>query len=157
MTDLGNRYALSALRAKRGELAGEIVQLKRKLTWSEDSLRHIDASLAILDPARDPALIPAKRLQKRVKLFRQGQLGALILAALRRTKTPQSTVDVVTAVLEAGGHGEEARAGLRHRVRGNLSYLEAQGRVKKLGRGRDARWAINSGPALRLASGGQAR
>ncbi|HVZ27740.1 MAG TPA: hypothetical protein VG798_03710 [Rhizomicrobium sp.] len=151
MTDLGNRYALSALRAKRGELAGEIAQLKKKLAWAEDSLRHIDASLAILDPARDPAEIPAKRPQKRVKLFRQGQLGALILAALRQAKTPQTTGEVVTAVLAACGHGEGARPGLAPRVRGNLAYLEGAGRVKKLNRGRQARWAINPGPAVRLA------
>jgi hypothetical protein len=152
MTDLGNRYALSALRAKRGELAGEIVQLKRKLAWAEDSLRHIDASLEILDPARDPSLIPAKRPQKRIKLFRQGQLSALILGALRQAKSPLTTADVVTAVLLTGGYGEGARPGLGPRVRGNLAYLESQGRARKLGRGRKARWLPGSGSALRLAS-----
>lgn len=148
MTDLGNRYALSALKAKRAEMAGEAAQLKKKLKWLEDSLRHIDASLMIFDPVGDPATIPAKRPQKRVKLFRQGELSGSLLAILRLSKAPLSTADVVSALIDQGGFRDDAKAGLAPRVRGNLSYLESQGRIVKLGRGRAARWTSKMNPAI---------
>jgi hypothetical protein len=142
MTDLGNRYALSALKAKRAELAGEITVLKRKLDWAETSLRHIDASLNILDPSGDPTLIPAKRPQKRVKLFRQGQLGAMIIGALRASQTPLSTAEVVRTLMVSGRLVEAAKTGLQPRVRSNLAYLQKQNRVSKIGKSRDCRWGL---------------
>lgn len=142
MTDLGNRYALSALRAKRAEIAGEIVALKRKLDWAEKSLRHLDASLNILDPTGDPTQIPAKRPQKRVKLFRQGQLGAMILGALRTAQRPLATAEVVRALVESGRLGDGAEAGLKARVRSNLAHLLKTARVLKQGKGVAVLWYL---------------
>jgi hypothetical protein len=144
MTDLGNRYALSALRAKRAELAGEITYLKRKLAWAEDSLRHLDASLLIFDPAGDPAQIPAKRPQKRVKLFRQGQLGGMILAALRSGGRPMGTHDIVTVIMDKNGYGAVARKSLGSRVRGNLAYQEVTGKIVKAGKGKAVLWSLKT-------------
>ena len=127
-------------RAKRAELAGEIILLKRKLAWAEDNLRHLDASLLIFDLAGDPAQVPAKRPQKRVKLFRQGKLGGLILGALWRAKAPMSTAAIVDALVQVGSYGDEARPGLVARVRGNLAYLARSKRVEKIGRRRTTKW-----------------
>ena len=68
MSDNGNRYALAALKDKRATLAGEIVKLKKKLAGRQDQIVHVDASIALFDPAYRVGSIPAKR--KRVKLFR---------------------------------------------------------------------------------------
>ena len=81
--DRGARYALSALRKKRAELASEIVHLERQLRHRKDSLGHVDATLRLLDPSIDTKEIPNKRYPKRVKLFRQGELGRMILGVLR--------------------------------------------------------------------------
>ena len=105
-TDNGNRYALVALRDKRATLAGEIADLKKQIAWRTEALGHVDACLRLMDPEADPARLPAKRPYKRVKLFRQGELGRMILDALRRAGKPLGTHAVVTALLEAGGHGE---------------------------------------------------
>jgi hypothetical protein len=64
---------------KRAELASEIVHLERQLRHRKDSLGHVDATLRFLDPSIDPKVIPNKRHPRRVKLFRQGELGRLIL------------------------------------------------------------------------------
>jgi hypothetical protein len=148
MTDLGNRYALSALKAKRASLAGEIAAMKKKLAWAEDSLRHVDACLMLLEPTGDPSAIPAKRPQKRVKLFRQGELSGSLLAILRASRVPLSTIEVVAALIERGGLSDDAKAALAPRVRGNLSYLESLGRIAKLGHGRGARWTSKMSPVI---------
>jgi hypothetical protein len=78
----GSRYALSALKRKRASLAAEIVQLERQVQSRKDSLGHVDACLRLLDPSFPVEAIPNKRIVKHVTLFRQGELGRLILGAL---------------------------------------------------------------------------
>ncbi len=148
-TDTGNRYALKALKDKRAALAGEIIQLKKKLDWAEGQLRHIDATLALFDPKVDPEAIPAARPQKRIKLFKQGELNRLILDALRTGEGPLRTQDIVSAIMMAQGHDENARTALQPRVRSNLQYLMKRGEVAKIGGGRNARWALQSGDLAR--------
>jgi hypothetical protein len=139
----GDRYALSALRKKRAELASEIVHLERQLRHRRDALGHVDATLRLLDPSVNTKEIPNKRYPKRVRLFRQGELGRLILGALRDGNgQPVTTAAVVTAILKAGGHGEAARTALAPRVRSNLAYLERRQLVTKLGDRASACWQL---------------
>ena len=44
---------------------------------------HVDATLRLLDESVDIDAIPNKRPPRRIKLFRQGKLGRMILDALR--------------------------------------------------------------------------
>ena len=142
MNENGNCYALHALRDKRATLAGEIADLKKQLAWRVSQLDHVDACLTIFEPGFDPQKIGLKRPRKRVKLFRQGELGRLIIDALRRAGKPLGTHDVVSALLVAGGYGESARPSLTTRVRGNLAYLERESKVAKSGKASTARWSL---------------
>jgi hypothetical protein len=142
MNELGNRYALAALKRQRGLLAGEIATLKKRLAWAEGQLVHVDATIHLLDPAIVTDALPTVRPQKRIKLFRQGELGRLIIDALRRAGKPLGTADVVSAVMAAGKHAEPARAALAPRVRGNLAYLEKSAKVAKRGRGSSVTWTL---------------
>ena len=135
-------YALSALKRKRATIASEIVQLERQLRHLKEALGHVDYTLKLLDPEADPEAIPNKRPVRRVKLFRQGELGRMILGTLRNAEGELPTAAIVDAVLAAGGHGEGARRTMAPRVRGNLAYLERRGMVAKSGTGRDARWGL---------------
>jgi hypothetical protein len=92
MEDLGNKYALAALKNKRATLAGEIAELKKQLAWRVSQLDHVDACLTIFEPGFDVNALGIKRPRKRVKLFRQGELGRLIIDALRRAGKPLSTL-----------------------------------------------------------------
>ena len=139
----GSRYALSALTRKRASLASEIVQLERQLRHRKESLVHVDATLKLLDPSIETDAIPNKRITKRVKLFRQGELGRMILGALRKTDgLALSTAEIVSDVLDAGGHGEAARPTLTPRVRGNLAYLQRRRKVAKSGNGKAVTWNL---------------
>lgn len=142
MNDLSNKYALAALKKRRAETAGEIVDLKKQLAWRQSQLDHLDATLLIFDPEIDTRKLPVSRPRKRIKLFRQGELGRLILDALRRAGAPLGTHAITTALLEAGGYGEPARPSLTPRVRGNLAYLESRGAITKAGRGKSVIWSV---------------
>jgi len=142
MNEKGNQYALAALKDRRATLAGEITHLKRQLAWAQNQLDHVDACLTIFEPGFDPAKIGQKLVHRRVKLFRQGELGRLIIDALRRAGRPLGTHEIVTALLEAGGHGESARPSLGPRVRGNLAYQVRRGFVTSTGAGREIVWTL---------------
>lgn len=144
MNELGNRYALAALKDTRAKLAGEIAQAKASLKWKLEQLEHVDATLRILDPSLDPKGLPVSRPRKRIKLFRQGELGRLVVDALRRAGKPVGTHFIVTALLTEAGYDESVRPSLTPRVRGNLAYLEGAGKVSKSGTGREAIWALTN-------------
>jgi hypothetical protein len=142
MENLGNKYALAALKRQRGLLSAEIIAAKNALKWKQDQLEHLDCTLRLLDPTLDPKGLPIARPRKRFKLFRQGELGQLIRDTLRTAGKPLGTHQIVTALLEAGGHGEAARPSLTPRVRGNLAYLERQRKVAKAGSAKTATWSL---------------
>lgn len=143
MNDKGNRYALSALKEKRGILSSEIVQLERQLRHRREMLVHVDATLQLLDPSISTDEIPNRRIPRRIKLFRQGELGRMIRDALRRAEgKPISTADIVSFIIELGGHGPDARQALAQRVRGNLAYLRRRGVVERVSGGKVAMWRL---------------
>jgi hypothetical protein len=95
-----------------------------------------------LDPATVPGSIPLKRAPKNIKLFRQGELGRMIVGVMRNAGIWVSTQEITGAILEAGGHGAAARPSVKPRVRGNLAYLHRRGKVVKRGNGKTTRWAL---------------
>ena len=142
MENLGNKYALCALRERRSELAGELITLERKLRGIREAMSHVDGVLRLFDPEADPKAIKAKPY-RRVKLFGQGKLNRMILDALRATGRPMSTAEVTAAVGAAQGFGEAAAKGLRNRVRANLFYLwKARATVSKAGERETAMWQL---------------
>ena len=120
------------------------MDLKKQLAWRVSQLDHVDACLTIFEPGFDIKAIGIKRPRKRVKLFRQGELGRLIIDALRRAGKPLGTHEITSALLDASGYGESARAGLGPRVRGNLAYQERRGTVKSAGAGKTITWSLSA-------------
>lgn len=140
----GDRYALAALKNKRATIASEIIQLERQLRHRKDMLVHVDATLKLLDPSIEVDAIPHKRPPQRIKLFRQGELGRMIIDAIRRNGGEASLQHIVDATLDAGDQDVSARRALSPRVRGNLAYLNRQGKIVKTGDGRGAIWSLST-------------
>ena len=143
MNHKGNKYAIHALKQKRAVIASEIVQLERQLRHKRENLVHVDATLAILDPDVNPDSIPNKRIIKHVNIFRSGELSRLIMTVFRNSDgQPLSTREIVDAVMREHGVGEEARQGIRPRVRTSLAYQVKRGKIMKIGNGTTARWRL---------------
>lgn len=142
MNELGNKYALAALRERRAEIAGEITVAERRLAYLREALGHIDGTLRLFDPDANPDAILPKKPYKRVKLFGAGKLNRLILDALREAGKPLTTREVIAAIVARLGYGEDASKAMSHRVRANLLYLsKGKGSVTKEGERAGARWA----------------
>lgn len=143
MNDLGNKYALAALRERRAEMAGEITEAERRLRNLKAAIVHVDATLRLFDPDADPSTIASKRPYRRTKLFGQGKLNRLILDALRDADRPMATLEVVDSIVATLGYGPDAAKGMKGRVRANLLYLwKTRGLVTKEGERETARWSL---------------
>ncbi len=142
MNQLRNQYALAALRERRAETFGEIIQLESRVRSLRSSLVHLDASLAILDPDRDPKAIPSKRT-RRVKLFGQGKLNCMVMDAMREGARPMTTLEITESICARLSYGEAAKRSMRNRVRANLLYLwKVRGQIVKVGERETALWAL---------------
>ena len=73
---------LSALEAKRAEIAGVIEHHQQAINQARTDLLHIDATLGIFGYAEDPEAIPAKR-SVTANLFGRGELQRTIFDLLR--------------------------------------------------------------------------
>jgi hypothetical protein len=58
---VGEPHVISALVAKRAELAGEIEAVGKRLAQLRADLVHLDAVRRLFDATAEPAAIPAKR------------------------------------------------------------------------------------------------
>jgi hypothetical protein len=102
MTDLGNKYAVAALRNKRAVLAGEIAKLEKTLEWKRHQLVHLDATLALFGEG-DPDSIKPVKPYKRIALFKQGELSQHVRESLRRGGKPMLLSEVVESVVKELG------------------------------------------------------
>ena len=143
MTEVGFRYAVCSLRAKRAEIAGEIDTLKLQLAHRRRELAKVDDILRILAPASDPTQIPPKKAIRYLNVFRQGELGRLIIGLLRTANGPMTNLEIARTVIERGGLSQDLWVAIHRRTRANLAYLEAQSRVIKTGQGRRATWTTS--------------
>ena len=144
MENLGNKYALAALRHKRAVLAGELVTLEKQAAWKRQQLAHVDATLGVFGEADPDAIKPVKPY-KRIALFKQGELSRHVIDALRRGGKPMRLAEIVEAVTADLGHGRAAIPALQHRVRVSLQYLlRAKEKVAKAGNGQRVTWALKA-------------
>jgi len=80
---MGTKHAITALRDKRGELAGTIDALQDQLRQAFIDMDHIDATLRMFVPDIELEEIKPKPLPPRHRAFK-GQVTRAILAMLRK-------------------------------------------------------------------------
>ena len=139
-----NTYAIPALKEKRAAIAGRVISLKKQIARHKHELANLDATIALFEPSYKIGSIKPKRPNKRSKLFKMGQLGRLIIDALRKAGTPLDTGQVTAAVSAAIGQGKASEAVLRATVRSNLAYLARRGKVEKLGKREACAWVLKN-------------
>src|SRR6185369_11976702 len=132
-TPLSNKYAFAALRDKRAEIAGKIAALHKEIGKLQKDLAKLDGVIRLFDPSYRVGSIPAKGARQRSNLFKQGELGRLILDCLRKASEPQPTAAIVAYVAEAIGQ-PNARKVIAKTVATNLRYMGTRHRtVQKTG------------------------
>ncbi len=142
ITPKGFRYAVCSLKAKRAEIDGAIAELELQLKHLRNDMAKVDDILRILSPTFDPTQIAPRKALKHLNLFKQGELGALIVGVLRADNRPLTNLEISQVIIERSGYAKELWVPVRRRCCANLHYLENQGRVTKVSSHRTAKWMI---------------
>jgi hypothetical protein len=93
-------HVIGALRNKRAELAGVVVQLERQLSRQRADLTHLDATLRLFDPTIRLSEIRPRRRYARNTWFRHGECLRLIYDALREAGQPVTTRDLSERIMQ---------------------------------------------------------
>jgi hypothetical protein len=93
-------HVIGALRNKRAELAGVVVQLERQLSRQRADLTHLDATLRLFDPTIRLSEIRPRRPYARNTWFRHGECLRLIYDALREAGQPVTTRDLSERIMQ---------------------------------------------------------
>jgi hypothetical protein len=136
-----NAYCISGLVRKRADLAAELHELEARADQLRAGIAHLGAVLAMLEPGRPEE--PRSR-QCRPEWF--GNLGRLVLEALRDAPEPMTSMQVAAAVMALCGLETTDRAMqevVERRVAASLN--RRIGLVEKVPRGtRGVAWRIAS-------------
>ena len=149
---MAETHVVSALTAKRAELAGEIQAAEKQIAQLRANLVHLDATLRLFDSNADPEAIPTKRPYRRRKWFADGELPRRILDMLRGSPKPLSVTEIASLVMAQKGLDGGDRATLLLIRKCAQSYLRRQSGVlvEPAGRkGRDGLWRVRAIALLR--------
>ena len=120
---MAESHVISALRAKRAELSGEVLAVQKRLETLRNDLDAVYRTLRVFDPKQRPDKIRPAVKRKGDKLFAYGQCSRAILNALRKTTEPMSTGQIAERVgldcrIAPEAHGVAAK--LSSLVKGRL-------------------------------------
>ena len=142
MTEL---HVVTALVAKRAEIAGRIEHTQTSLRQLIIDLDNIDAAIRLFKPDIDLEEIRPKPLPPRNQAFR-GEVSRLILSALRQSDRPLTAQDLARHVMaERGLNTADKRlvCTIGKRVGSSMRHLRNRGLVmSEKGPGQHLVWVI---------------
>jgi hypothetical protein len=96
-------HVISALRAKRAELSGQIADLEKRLGQTRADLVHLDAVLRLFAPEFEPTDIAPKAVRRCNTWFRPGECPRLVLDMLRTAGEPLVTREITGRLMRVKG------------------------------------------------------
>jgi hypothetical protein len=127
-------HVVSALVAKRGELAGDVQRHRRELRRLDEQLGHLDAAIRLFAPDYDLSGVRPRQRQVGQRRFAQGECQRLVLETLRDAPEALSDRQVESAVAARKGVEAQspARVGLEKTTLATLRRLAKKGAIRAL-------------------------
>jgi hypothetical protein len=116
-------HIISALRNKRSELDGALMQAEKLATRIRGDLDAIDRALKVFDPAIDLHAIRPIVRRPRTKFFAHGRFSRAVLDTLRRAEGPltyRQIAERINAEHKLGAESVHAMRDLMQKVRSVL-------------------------------------
>jgi hypothetical protein len=141
---MAESHVVSALVAKRSEVAGQIADLERKIAQQRADLVHIDAVLGLYAPELEPDRIPSGAVRRRNGWFKSGELVRMVLDTLRVAPAPMPTRDIAVAVMARRGldPADMHTARLIGKLVNNALTRQAGDLVEKIALHRSVTWRL---------------
>jgi hypothetical protein len=138
---MSETHVISALCAKRLEIAAHVHDTEKKLAKLRASVANLDTAMNLLTPGH-PDAVPPRRGYRRTKYFARNELPRLTLDALRKATGPITAGDIALWIVRDKGLPMSAKEAVTEMVLGTLRALVRRGTVTKTGTSRNARWAV---------------
>jgi hypothetical protein len=137
-------HVVAALKDKRAELSGTIVDLEKSIGQHRADLLHVDAVLRLFAPDLEPAAIGPKAVRRGNEWFRPGELARLVLDVLRTAPAPLSIREITGQVMQRRGlEPQDARTAERLRkLVTNALTRQAADLVERLQDGTLVTWRV---------------
>jgi hypothetical protein len=116
---MADPHVISALRAKRAELSGELIAAERRILQLRDDISSLDRTIRVFDPAAEPHTIRPVLRRKKPTLIPRGQCSRAILDMLRQADDPMTAREIATQL--AARYQMEASNALVAKVRNTLA------------------------------------
>ncbi len=91
-------HVISALRDKRAELSGELIQTEKRLIQIRANLDSLDGAIRVFDPSLVPTAIRPRIKRKPSITFRHGEFSRTTLSLLRRSAAPMTVREIATQI-----------------------------------------------------------
>jgi hypothetical protein len=143
---MADTHVVSALKAKRIELASQIENYREKMRQSVIALDHVEASLKLFDPDVDMGELGPRKVPQ-VLYDTKGDTGRIILDTLRNATRPIATSAITEAVMTARGLDQNDKGLCRlmaKRTVANLKHWQKKrGLIRSMpGPGQQLLWEI---------------
>jgi hypothetical protein len=139
-------HVVSALVAKRSEVAGLIADLERKAAQQRADLVHVDAVLRLYAPELEADCIPSRAVRRRNGWFKSGELVRMVLDILRIAPAPMSGKEIAAVVMVRRGLdlADMHSARLIGKLVNNALARQAGDLVEKIALHRSVTWRVRS-------------
>jgi hypothetical protein len=135
--------AVGALARKRGEIAGVIADMEKRLAAHRADLVHIDNALRLMNSPIAGDAIPARKPRPRnTGYFVHGELSRRIYDALRTHETVSAAELADIALADKGIADAGVRATFVGRFLVRLDQMALRGHVERIGGGQGVRWRL---------------
>ena len=131
---MAETHVISALVAKRSELAGLVEHHRKEVARLLQDVKLLDATIRLFEPEFSTDLIKAKRHHKKNVFFKHGEGGRAILDILREAGKPLSTNAITTAAMAKNGISGEHEKLLQASVLSILHRHKKNGLVVNTGK-----------------------
>ena len=145
MNDLGNQYALAALRDRRADLVCEIRHLEKQARTARETVAHLDATLLALNPKNFRQDDRGRPIARITGYFGYKEIPRLCMDVLRQSEHPMTVRELAKNIIARKGlERSNALDGLVYtRVAQLMRSGLRRGVVKRGDRGVAAEWSVS--------------
>jgi hypothetical protein len=141
---MADPHVISALKAKRAELSGELIAAEKRILQLRDDIASLDRTIRVFDPTAEPHTIRPILRRKKPTLIPRGQCSRAVLDMLRQAAAPMTAREIaaqLAARYQIDASNMDAMKALIAKVRNTLA--RQKGLVNEM-RGAGKAWRVGA-------------
>lgn len=142
---MSDQYLINGLAKKRGELMGEIRELKAQLSQAEEQITSLDRTILMFDPNFEFSGVKVTQ-KKKAKYFESGELKALFFEILKSSNIPMDSEAIIQAIVnkkQLNTENTAEMAKIKMSILNSLKYHCENGLLDREYEGEIQKWSIH--------------